>query len=170
MKLNIPKGIRPTSSKVKEAIFNVLSSLGVDFSGLICADLFAGSGALGFEALKRGASFLTSVDASFESCKAIKENATKYKLETQTKVVKSSVFKINFPQEFDLVFADPPYDLADLQVEELFKLVKKILKPESIFVFEFTSKRKFNWQDFEPSLELISQKLYGDTAVYFFQS
>ncbi|MDX1919370.1 MAG: RsmD family RNA methyltransferase [Candidatus Caenarcaniphilales bacterium] len=170
MKLTIPKGIRPTSSKVKEAIFSVLVSLGLDFEGIECLDFFAGSGALGFEALVRGASTLTAVDSSFESCKAIKENAAKYKLEDKTKVIKSNALKINLDKDFDLVFADPPYDLADPDVTELFKVVKKVLKPEGIFVFEFSSKRKINWQSSEDSLELLSQKIYGDTVVYFFRS
>ena len=109
-----PKGeqTRPTSTQVRAAIFNIL---GHDLSGIRVLDLFAGSGGLGIEALSRGADSCTFVEAHRLALDALKRNLRELDLEKRTRVLPCSVLQAwpRLSQEgpFDLVFADPPYEL-----------------------------------------------------------
>ena len=100
--------VRPTTDKVKEAIF---SSIQFDIEGRRFLDLFAGSGQIGIEALSRGAKSAVFVDASKDSIKVIKENISSCKFEEYSKVVFSDAlsFLSNTKETFDIVFLDPPY-------------------------------------------------------------
>lgn len=176
MQFVAPKAIRPTTGKVRQAIFNVLLSLGADFENADCLDLFAGSGALGIEALFQGAKTLVSIDSSFESCKAINQNLEKAKQKHKAKVLKQNALKFNSSSTYQLIFADPPYELPDKEVEALFANVCEFLSEDGIFIFEFTSRwpakesqeKKFKEQPFN-KFELLQHKNYGDTAVMFFK-
>lgn len=112
-KILAPKGqeTRPTSSRLREALFNICQGNieGVDF-----LDLFAGSGAMGFEALSRGARSAMFVDRSKESIRCIRSNASMFDVEEQVRVVYSDVFEAikKLSKEgtsFDIIYADPPY-------------------------------------------------------------
>jgi 16S rRNA (guanine966-N2)-methyltransferase len=112
--LKCPKGneTRPTSERLREALCNICQNY---LEGARFLDLFAGSGAMGFEALSRGASSCTLIDQSRESTRCIQENIVQLKLESQTKVICGNVFtwlKKLSQQEmvFDIIYADPPYD------------------------------------------------------------
>ena len=109
-RLVTPQGldVRPTSDRVKEAIF---SALQFDIEGRRILDLFAGSGQLGIEALSRGAESATFVDSSDASIKAIKQNLESTRLSDKAKVIRSdySSFCTRTTEKFDIVFLDPPY-------------------------------------------------------------
>ncbi len=100
-------GLRPTADRIRETLFNWLMN---DIGGAVCLDLFAGSGALGFEALSRGAKHVTFVDSSAAVISALKENSDVLQI-NNCKIVKSDFLKINFTrdQKFNIVFLDPPF-------------------------------------------------------------
>jgi len=103
-------GLRPTPDRVRETVFNWL---GRDLAGLACLDLFAGSGALGFEALSRGAASVVMVEKHPAALRALKENAAKLRAENLTVVRGDALeFARGARSGFDVVFIDPPYDLG----------------------------------------------------------
>jgi len=165
-------GIRPTTDKVREAIFNVLS---VPFTYRKVLDLFAGTGALGIEALSRGAEEATFVDKSQESCKVIKDNLNTCKIEEGTRVLKKdsleAVRSLKDGEGFDLVFMDAPYGDLEVTKKVLNALgLSKALSSDSLIVCEVSSKEVLA-EDFfkENRLGLIKEKKYGDSAVYFLE-
>ena len=117
-KLRFPPlpGLRPTGDRLRETLFNWLSSFVVDAH---CLDLFAGSGALGLEAVSRGAASATLVDLSADACNALRENARILGAGAEVKVYRADARKWltqPAPRAFDLVFLDPPFNtglLAD---------------------------------------------------------
>jgi len=100
-------GTRPTADRVRETLFSMLASRLGDFEGLRVADLFAGSGALGFEALSRGAASATFVENNSNAAAVIRRNAEK--LGVLANVLGGSALALPQSDPFDLVFADPPY-------------------------------------------------------------
>lgn len=112
-RLRAPAGrkVRPTSERVREALFNSLGSLDV-LDGATVLDLFAGTGALGIEALSRGAGSATFVDADLQAIRVIKDNLRVTGLGDRARVVHADVFRFLADpsrEPVDLAFADPPY-------------------------------------------------------------
>jgi 16S rRNA (guanine966-N2)-methyltransferase len=108
-----PKGAdtRPTASRLREALFNICQNA---VEGVRFLDLFAGSGAMGFEALSRGAQFVTFIDAHKEAIRCIHQNAAHLQVQDQCQILQGEVFTLltrlqNQGQIFDIIFADPPY-------------------------------------------------------------
>jgi 16S rRNA (guanine966-N2)-methyltransferase len=168
MKFKAPNNIRPTTSRVREAIFNILRSELGSFEGLNILDLFAGSGALGLTALQNGATKLTAVDSSLASCEAIKENANKLQLAELVNLQKLDCKRINFePKSFDLIFADPPYDINLQDLSSLLNKIPNYLTTNGIFVLELRANTVFNEE--LQSLTLLSKRIYGDTGLWFWQ-
>ena len=116
--------VRPTTDKVKEAIF---SAIQFDIEGRRILDLFAGSGQLGIEALSRGAESATFVDADKNAVKIVKENLAKTKLDSRASVAQtdSIAFLTMTDKIFDIAFVDPPYGIGLLQ-KALSKISKNI--------------------------------------------
>jgi 16S rRNA (guanine966-N2)-methyltransferase len=115
--LRAPAGrqLRPTSERVREALFNALGSLDV-VDGATVVDLFAGTGALGIEALSRGAASATFVDADLHAVRAIEDNLGATGLGDRATVVHADVFRFLEgapPTPYDIAFADPPYAFTD---------------------------------------------------------
>ena len=100
---------RPTADRVRESLFSMLSSRIGSFEGLAALDLYAGSGALGIEALSRSAASCTFVDSGREAVDALRRNLEGLKATERGKVVNSRVESFASPQQFHLIFADPPY-------------------------------------------------------------
>lgn len=98
---------RPTADRVRETLFSMLSSRIGSFTDLRVADLFAGSGALGLEALSRGAAEAVFVEADRKACATIRDNAAR--LGISPKIIGTSAFALQPSDPFDLIFADPPY-------------------------------------------------------------
>jgi 16S rRNA (guanine966-N2)-methyltransferase len=114
-RLGVPSdpALRPTSDKVREALFNIL---GQDLTGFDVLDLFAGSGALGFEALSRGARRAVFVEASPKTAAALRRTAATLGLEHETRVIVDRVETVldraRLGGPYHVIFADPPYDAA----------------------------------------------------------
>ena len=100
---------RPTADRVREALFSMLASRLGTFEGLRVADLFAGSGALGFEALSRGAAEAVFVEPDAKARAAIQANAAKLGLTDKVRVLGGSALALPRSDPFDLILADPPY-------------------------------------------------------------
>jgi 16S rRNA (guanine(966)-N(2))-methyltransferase RsmD len=155
---------RPTSEKVREAIFNILP----DVTGLEVLDLFAGTGALGIEALSRGAEFATFVDKSRVVTQHPASNLKKLHVEDKAKVVTGDA--VSFAQKgigrrpWMLVFIDPPYasDLAERAGKALTNLTE-----DAIVVVEHD--RVHVPPDKLGSLVRTDERRYGDTMVSFFR-
>jgi 16S rRNA (guanine966-N2)-methyltransferase len=109
--LQAPPGVatRPTADRVREALFSMLASRFGSFEGLRVADLYAGSGALGLEALSRGAAHVTFVENEPSAQAAIKANAAKLGVAERVRIVGGSALALPRSEPFDLIFADPPY-------------------------------------------------------------
>ena len=137
---NIP--LRPTSDRARETLFDVLNNL-IDFDGITCLDLFAGTGALGFEALSRGASEVLFVDKSGINIVIINKTAQELGCYEQISSCKEETAEYlnGNSVRFDLVFADPPYDYGDYPA-----LIESVLrmKPQ-IFVLETSIGEKRNY-------------------------
>ena len=106
--------VRPTTDRVKEAIFSIIQ---FEIEGRRVLDLFAGSGQLGIEALSRGAAFATFTDMSAESVDTVKKNLISTKLDRQSEVIRTeavALLKSN-RKKFDIIFMDPPYSKGILQ-------------------------------------------------------
>ena len=100
---------RPTADRVRETLFSMLASRLGSFEGLRVADLFAGSGALGLEALSRGAAHATFVEADAKAAAAIKANAAALGALSRAQILGGSALSLPKSEPFDLIFADPPY-------------------------------------------------------------
>ena len=123
--LKTPDGMqtRPTSDRVKEALFSILQ---FELAGMAVLDLFGGTGQLGIEALSRGAARAVFVDAGEAACKIIKENLRRTKLESQAKVVRSDylTYLKTTKEHFDLILLDPPY--AEVFLENSLNCITEI--------------------------------------------
>ncbi len=110
VQLKTPEGMatRPTSDRVKEALFSIIN---FDIPGMTVLDLFGGTGQLGIEALSRGAEKAVFVDASETACKLIRENLKRTKLESQARVVRGDYlsFLRSCREKFGIILLDPPY-------------------------------------------------------------
>lgn len=104
------RGTRPTADRARETWFSMLASRLGSFADLRVADLFAGSGALGFEALSRGAAHATFVENDPNAAAAIRRNAAKLAAEDRVGILGGSALALPRSEPFDLVFADPPYE------------------------------------------------------------
>jgi 16S rRNA (guanine(966)-N(2))-methyltransferase RsmD len=133
----LPKGVRPTTDMSKEIIYNVISNY-IDFNNIHVLDLFAGSGLLGFEAISRGAKKLVSLEKNPKVVEYVKNNALKLNNE-EIKVIKTDALRFIAKQEeiFDLVLADPPYDMKSIN-DIVYFLEGKALKQYGILVAEFS--------------------------------
>ena len=114
--------LRPTPDRVRETVFNWLQS---DVPNAVCLDLFAGSGALGFESASRGASQVVLVDNSSQACKQIQENINHLQSEVIRVIMSDSVrFLEENTTKYDLVFLDPPYK-SDVLAQIIMSLEQK---------------------------------------------
>ena len=165
-KLHMPKGIRPTQDKVRKAIFDILG----DISGLTFLDIFAGSGAVGFEALSRGIAQLTLVESNHNSILAIKRNiallnatdCNLYHLDSEKAIKLLSLDK----KSFDIIFIDPPY-LKDMAKKILQTLgAYDILSPNGLIVVQHSRLEEMPADGFKFSL--IKEAKYGDTWLSIF--
>ena len=123
--LKTPDGMqtRPTSDRVKEALFSIIN---FDLPGASVLDLFGGTGQLGIEALSRGAKKAVFVDAREDACKIIRENLRRTKLEDLSQVIRSDYLDYlqRSKEKFDIILLDPPY--AEVFLEKALKCIAEI--------------------------------------------
>lgn len=169
--LRAPAGAatRPTSEKVREAIFTILSNQGDLFTGARVLDLFAGSGALGIEALSRGAAHATLVDSAKAPLAAIRANVATLGLSDRINVVAADAVAFvcracDVPWE--LVFIDPPY-ASNLAVHAARSLRPSCLARNATVVIEHDQRHAP--PDLLGSLRRTDQRRYGDTVVSFYR-
>ncbi len=131
-----PAGTRPTSDRVREALFSGLAAR-LDFAGLRVLDLYAGSGALGLEALSRGATHALLVEQDARAAAVIKANVTELGLRGAQVRVGSVAATLAAPPDepYDLVFADPPYAFDEVR-KDLEALTKGWLAADAVVVYE----------------------------------
>ncbi|WP_191281591.1 16S rRNA (guanine(966)-N(2))-methyltransferase RsmD [Pseudolysinimonas yzui] len=168
-----PVGTRPTSDRVREAIFSALDARGV-LPGARVLDLYAGSGALGLEGASRGAAHVTLVDKATAAHRVTNENAARVRKAAPRGAAPEIVVSSQPVQSFlggavgatwDVVFLDPPYDLGGLELVHNLEALVPRLSPDAVVVVERSAR------DPEPAwpvgLDLERRKDYGETAVYF---
>jgi len=158
--------LRPTSSLVRGAIFSVL---GERLEGTRVLDLFAGTGALGIEALSRGAAFVDFVETNRRECTAIRANLCQLGLQAQSRVhpttVENALTFLVGP--YDTILADPPYASGDIENMLVRIAACKIFAPHGILVLEHKARLHFG-ERYE-CLGLLKRRRYGDTAVSMYQ-
>jgi 16S rRNA (guanine(966)-N(2))-methyltransferase RsmD len=164
--------VRPTSDRVKEALFSILNSFCGDLEGLLVLDLFAGTGNLGIEALSRGSDSAVFVDNHRSSVSLINANIRSTGFDKQSEVMQSDVFQAlsrlsDAGRKFDLVFADPPYGHG-LPEKLLEKLASTHLLTEgAILIVESEVKEVLPLT--EVNMNLLERRIYGDTAITFIE-
>jgi 16S rRNA (guanine966-N2)-methyltransferase len=172
-RLMVPGGLntRPTADRVKEALFSVLADR---VAGAAVLDLFAGSGALGIEALSRGADRGIFVDSSRSSIEAIHKNLIKTGLLSKAEVWRAPATRaldklIARGQRFDLIFLDPPYKIKRIELEGILETVsrEKLIMSGGMIVLEHSVKALSVEAN---SLAVLDTKKYGDTGLTFFSS
>lgn len=173
--LHVPKsGTRPTSDRVREALFSSLDARGaLDDAAVL--DLYAGTGALGLEAISRGAVFAAFVEHAPRAASLLRRNASAVTdaLPAARRGVRTSVTTASALTHverdggvYDLVFADPPYDVPNGELERLLAALEPRLAPHGLIVLERAARSG------EPAaperLELEQTRRYGDTAMVFY--
>lgn len=173
--IQAPKGdeTRPTSNRLRECLFNICQGFAEDTFFL---DLFAGSGAMGFEALSRGASRVVFIDNTREAVKCIEQNAKALLVEKQVEIYCSDVFlslkKLDQrKKQFDIIYADPPYEAAHPDNDEYFSalIVKfvdnsQLLAPGGRLFIEDAKKANAPQEGLE-KLQLISSRAMGRSTL-----
>jgi 16S rRNA (guanine966-N2)-methyltransferase len=159
-----PRGTRPTSERVREALFSAIeSAAGLD--GAEVLDLYAGSGALGLEALSRGASRVTFVESDRNALSVLRKNVATVGIPGGQVVPGrvQTVLAAGTATRYDLVLADPPY--ADSDVDEVLRALGTWTRPGALVILE-RSVRSPDPEWPEP-LEALRVKRYGDTALHW---
>lgn len=168
-----PEGTRPTSDRAREGLFSSLQ-VRFGFVDMNVLDLFAGSGALGLEAASRGAAEVVLVENDPEAVRVIEFNAGVVgHPNVVIEPVKASTYVARAPRKhFDMVLADPPYELADETVAEMVEALKPLLRDGAVVVVErHRESPETAWPtEFTPTGQKLKKRLYGiarmDMAVY----
>lgn len=155
---------RPTTDIAKEGLFNILQNQ-IDFEGITTLDLFGGTGSISYELASRGATRLTIVEKDKQMVTFIQKNIATLGFQN-CRLVQSEVFKFleNCTEQYDFIFAGPPYALQT--IDELPKIIieKKLLADEGIFVLEHTPRNHY-----ESYPGFVKQRNYGTTVFSFFE-
>ncbi len=165
-RFNPPKGlpVRPTTDFSKESIFNILNNR-FDFDAITALDLFAGTGNMSFEFASRGCESVTAVDSNYGCVKYMQQAAKELGVDEQVDVVKEDVFSFlrNPHAQYDVIFADPPYTVENL--DEIISLVleNNLLKAGGWFIFEHQPKVSF-----EKHPRFVQQRKYGSSIFSIF--
>ena len=159
-----PPGDRthPMGERIRGSLFNILG----DISGYTVLDAFAGSGAIGLEALSRGAAFVTFIERDKVAQTIIGENITTIGVEGRSKLLRTSVAgwdETSKHEQFDLIFADPPYH--DLQLSTVARLVK-YLKQNGLMVLSYSGRESVPTVN---GVVVVDNRSYGDAALAFYR-
>jgi 16S rRNA (guanine966-N2)-methyltransferase len=173
LRIPVGKHTRPTSERVREAIASLLDARGaIDDAKVL--ELYAGTGALGFELLSRGASRVLFVEKDAAMAALLKEATRELELSMQVDVLRADVTRERTQEDilarapFSLVVADPPYADADAAMDCLSALSRRGMLGENALLLLETSAKRI--PDLPPQFELLSHYRYGDTAVALFQA
>ena len=161
-----PAGIRPTSDKLRETLFNIL---GARVEGATFLDGCAGVGAIGIEAISRGAASVCFIEQSRKACQMIRENLKALEIDDGFKVLEMDLIKgLNIVEAaFDIAFIDPPYERDDLYEAALERFGSTTrLAPQGLLIMEH-SKRK-DLPESSGRLQKIRSLVQGDAALAFY--
>ncbi|MFA7637044.1 MAG: 16S rRNA (guanine(966)-N(2))-methyltransferase RsmD [Monoglobales bacterium] len=155
---------RPTADKVKGTIFNILFDFVEDKNVL---DLFSGSGAMGIEALSRGAKSATLVDSSAKAAQIIRKNLEFTRLSANVVCMEAEKFLSSCNEKFDVIFMDPPY--FSTYISDCIKIIseRNLLSENGIIITESDKKEVFPEQLFRFTLK--DERFYGRVAVRFYK-
>lgn len=163
-------GIRPTSEKVKEALFDIF---GERVRGAIFLDLYAGTGAIGIEALSRGAEKSIFVESDSSLRRIIRENVSSLGFKEKAEVIGQNAEKfikraIRKGERFDIIFLDPPYHTGEM--EKILRILSKgdVLNEDGVLVAEHFKKKSL--PEKVGPLRLLKEYRYGDTVLSLFTS
>ena len=171
LRLSVPDQVtRPTSDRVREAMFSAIEAR-MSLAGARVLDLYAGSGALGFEALSRGATSLTAVESHRGACRVLRQNAEKVAAALDPSVairitcqpVAKALGALSQGDVFDLVLIDPPYDLGHDELCSNLEAVSSHLSEDALVVVE--RRAQPDPGEWPGGYEVIAEKTYGDTRV-----
>lgn len=162
-----PHGTRPTSERAREALFNSLRSL-LDLDGARVLDLFAGSGAVGLEALSRGAASVTLVESDRAAAETLRRNVAAVGLPGAAIVRRDAAAYLDGPPatEYDLVFADPPYALAEEDLARLLgRLAQGWLGADAVVVVERSARgAPVAWPE---GVVPVMNRRYGEGVLWY---
>ena len=157
---------RPTLDRVKEPLFSIIQ---IHLQNANVLDLFAGSGALGIEALSRGSKFCTFCDKSYKSAQMLKQNLQKTKFEDKSKVYIEDYKRCleDQKEQFDIIFIDPPYKF-DIGVDAIRRIIDlKLLSKDGIIILE-TDEEERDIKELENiELEMYDVRKYGRVKLIF---
>ncbi|MBO5578838.1 MAG: 16S rRNA (guanine(966)-N(2))-methyltransferase RsmD [Prevotella sp.] len=157
---------RPTTDFAKENIFNVLNGY-IDFEDAAALDLFSGTGSITLELLSRGCSQVVSIESDRDHHRFIQECLKKLSTDNSAIPIRGDVFRFikSCKQQFDFIFADPPYALKELpQIPDLI-FEKDLLKQDGIFVFEHGKD-----YDFSQHPHFVEHRAYGSVNFSLFKA
>ena len=156
---------RPTTDMAKESLFNILQNQ-LDFEELKVLDLFSGTGSISFEFASRGCTDVTAVEVNASHVYFIKETIEKLK-ETSIRVIKTNAFVYaeRMKVQYDLIFADPPYDHRDFEKVPEMIFRNNLLKEDGLFILEHSSS-----YDFAKHPQFINLRKYGSVNFSFFKN
>ena len=157
------RGLRPTSERVRAALFSILGPKAVE--GKRVADLYAGTGSLGLEALSRGAEWVSFVERNGKLCSAIRGSLRLLELDSSAEVRRGTVLRTieSLSGGYDLILADPPYDSNELDKLAEALQSSRLLKAGGLAVFEHRSNDKGIYAIGRLSLKTL--RTYGDTGI-----
>lgn len=164
------RGVRPTGERVKEAIFSAIQGR---VQGAQVLDLFAGSGALGIEALSRGAARTVFCDSSERAVEAIRTNLERLRVpESRFLIIHGTADKAirhvgEKGEKFDIIFVDPPYESVLYEDTMMALSLARVVAPEGIVVVEFS--KRIVLSEVFGSLVERKRARYGDTCVAYFE-
>jgi len=165
-RINPPKNleVRPTTDFAKEGLFNILNNK-IYFDEITVLDLFAGTGSISFEFASRQAKQITSVDLNYQSTEFIRKTAKESNYD-MLRPIKSNVFSFlsGTKNSFDLIFADPPYNMEE--IEKLPEIIfdKQLLNEDGIFILEHSRNLSF-----EEHPHFSEHRKYGNVNFTFFK-
>jgi 16S rRNA (guanine966-N2)-methyltransferase len=165
---------RPTADRVREAYFSALLTM-IDMEGARFADLYAGSGAIGLEALSRGASHALLVESDARAARVVRDNIVTLRLGNEARLITGKVAQVlSGPPDggpFDIVFADPPYAVGDDEIEAVQRALVSNgwLAPDAVVTFERSTRTAvrgapLNWVE---GLAEERSRRYGETTLWY---
>ncbi len=167
LNIHVPAGlpVRPTTERAKESIFNILETR-CELTNLQVLDLFSGTGSMAFEFASRGASKVCCVDMDSKCVKHLNETRLKFNFDN-IMVIKHDVFKYlkHVKAGYDIIFADPPYSLANMETIVTLVFENNLLNINGILIIEHHSKTILPKNE-----KFIDERVYGQSAFTFYKN